>query len=140
MLAFENATKRNRPKLNAGDLVFARVVSSSLDMEPELACTNAQGKAAGYGPLQDGLVFDTDNAHARKLRARPPPPEVDKLSKALRWEFAVGANGRVWVKSPSAKVTAAVVNVLQLCARLDDADDVQAVLDRYQQTLGLTSK
>ncbi len=36
--------RRNRPNLNIGDLVYARVAVASRDMEPELACTDAAGK------------------------------------------------------------------------------------------------
>lgn len=44
-LAFEGATRRNRPNLVAGDLVYARVTAASRDTDPELACTDASGKA-----------------------------------------------------------------------------------------------
>lgn len=36
-LAFEGATKRNRPTLKTGDLIYARVISTSKHVEPELS-------------------------------------------------------------------------------------------------------
>jgi len=44
-LGFEGATRRNRPTLAPGDLVYARVAAASRDAGPELACTDASGKA-----------------------------------------------------------------------------------------------
>ena len=38
VLAFDGATKRNKPSFESGTLVFARVVACSKFMEPELSC------------------------------------------------------------------------------------------------------
>lgn len=43
-LAFEGVTRRNRPNLAPGDLVYARVTGASRDADPEIACTDAAGK------------------------------------------------------------------------------------------------
>ncbi|PPQ74427.1 hypothetical protein CVT26_001410, partial [Gymnopilus dilepis] len=56
-LAFEGATKRNRPNLKVGSLVYARVSLAHKDMDPELECFDAQTrKAEGYGELKGGFV------------------------------------------------------------------------------------
>ena len=47
-LAFEGATRRNRPSLAPGDLVYARVTVASRDADPEIACTDAAGKVHGF--------------------------------------------------------------------------------------------
>src|SRR3954453_17232230 len=59
-LAFESATKKTRPMLQAGDLVYARVSTASDYLDAvELECVSATtGKADGLGPLKDGMVFD----------------------------------------------------------------------------------
>lgn len=57
-LAFEGATKRNRPNLKVGSLLYARVSLSHKDMEPELECFDAQTrKSEGYGELKGGFVI-----------------------------------------------------------------------------------
>ena len=43
-LAFEGATRRNRPKLVEGDLVYARVVFAHKDTDTELTCLEVTGK------------------------------------------------------------------------------------------------
>lgn len=128
-LAFEGATKRNRPKLQPGDVVYARVAATSLDMDPELACTDAVGQAAGMGPLEKGFVFESDGGHARRLLAPRVPPELVKLGQSVAFEMAVGANGRVWVHSQAPRVTAAVVRALCESARAG-SEDAEATVRR----------
>ena len=75
-LAFEGATKRNRPNLKVravrqrssnpsdpmtssqvGSLLYARVSLAHKDMEPELECFDAQTrKAEGFGELKGGFL------------------------------------------------------------------------------------
>jgi exosome complex component RRP40 len=58
ILAFEGATKRNRPNLPLHSLVYCRVSLANPDMEPELECVNPKsGKADGFGELSGGYVF-----------------------------------------------------------------------------------
>lgn len=116
-LAFEGATKKTRPMLKGGDLVYARVssIGVSAGAEVELTCVNpATGKAepGGLGPLNGGMVFDVSTGMAARLiRASSSPVEdddgvegllvLDELGKKLEsvggFEIAVGRNGKVWV-------------------------------------------
>ena len=48
-LAFEGATRRNRPKLSEGDLVYARVTLAHKDVDTELSCIEASGKVGSLG-------------------------------------------------------------------------------------------
>lgn len=51
-LAFEGATKKTRPVLAPGALVYARVSLADRHMDPELECVSAAtGRADGLGPL-----------------------------------------------------------------------------------------
>jgi exosome complex component RRP40 len=55
-LAFEGATKRNRPNLQVGTLVYARVVMANKDMEPEISCISPQYKKVSIcGCLSYGM-------------------------------------------------------------------------------------
>jgi exosome complex component RRP40 len=64
--AFEGASKRNRPTLLPGDLVFARISFTDRDMETELECMNADGKTDGYGQLQDGYLLKCSTLMSKK--------------------------------------------------------------------------
>ncbi|XP_010523393.1 PREDICTED: putative exosome complex component rrp40 [Tarenaya hassleriana] len=59
VLAFEGGTRRNIPKFEVGTLIYVRVVKTNTGMNPELSCTDASGKAAEFGPLRDGFMFET---------------------------------------------------------------------------------
>lgn len=118
-LAFEGATKKTRPMLKPGDLVYARVTSVGIGpgAEVELACVNfATGKAepGGLGPLVGGMVYDVSTGMAARLMkassssSKKDPEDgvaglvvLEELGRRLEsiggFEIAVGRNGKVWV-------------------------------------------
>jgi exosome complex component RRP40 len=65
VLAFEGGTRRNIPKFEVGTLLYLRVVKTNIGMNPELSCTEASGKAALFGPLRDGFMFETSTGLSR---------------------------------------------------------------------------
>ena len=54
---FDGATKKNRPNLVIGDVVFARVSVANKDMEPEVVCLDAENRPEGFGEISDGMLF-----------------------------------------------------------------------------------
>ncbi|KAI9671604.1 MAG: exosome non-catalytic core subunit rrp40 [Trizodia sp. TS-e1964] len=118
-LAFEGASKKTRPTLPAGALVYARVATALKHMDPELECVNpATGKADGLGPLKGGMVFDISGGMARRLMMGSPGEQggvvvLEELAARLPFEVAVGRNGRVWVSSASLSATLAVGRAIQ---------------------------
>lgn len=109
-LAFEMATKKTRPQLAAGALVYARVSLANRHMDPELECVSATtGKADGLGPLTGGMLYDISLGMARRLLMRKSLEEgqvavLEELGAAgLAFETAVGRNGKMWVNSESVK-------------------------------------
>ena len=44
LAACAGATRRNRPNLQPGDLVYCRVLTASRNLEPTLSCVDASGK------------------------------------------------------------------------------------------------
>ncbi|KIW01061.1 uncharacterized protein PV09_07575 [Verruconis gallopava] len=116
-LAFEGATKKTRPQLHAGDLVYARVLSVSKHTDTEIQCYNENtGKAEGMGPLKSGMVFDVSCHFARKLMMgkRGGLVLLESMSEKVAFEIAVGRNGRVWVNSESVPVVVAVGRALTI--------------------------
>eukprot|EP00271_Cylindrocystis_brebissonii_P002226 TRINITY_DN12662_c0_g1_i2.p1 TRINITY_DN12662_c0_g1~~TRINITY_DN12662_c0_g1_i2.p1 ORF type:complete len:245 (+),score=68.90 TRINITY_DN12662_c0_g1_i2:493-1227(+) len=112
VLSFEGATRRNRPNLQVGAAVYARVVAQELDRPPELSCMDAAGKASGFGALTAGYIFSCSSGLARALLAHPPPAVLQALASHVAFELAVGLNGRVWVHSASPSSTVLVCNAL----------------------------
>lgn len=89
-------------------------------MDIELECAHpTTGKADGLGELKDGTIFDISLGMARRLLMANPPEEgrvcvLEELGeKGLRFEVAVGRNGRVWIDSESVKTTLTIGRALQ---------------------------
>lgn len=128
MLAFEGATRRNRPSLSAGDAVLARVEFAAADMEATLTCVASNGKAEGYGPLKGGYVIEVSTGYARTLMGGDAAV-LHELAKYLTFEVAVGRNGRVWIDGSTAKETVIVANAIAESALLS-ADDARVLAAR----------
>lgn len=120
-LAFEGATRRNKPNLQVGDLVYARVSAAPRDMDPELSCVDVTGKSSGYGPLTGGMTFTVSSAQARDIMSNPPPKALAALGTALQFELAVGLNGVVWVDSPSPAISVLVANAIPAIEGIGEA-------------------
>lgn len=109
-LAFEMASKKTRPNLPSGSLVYARVSLANRHMDPELECVSpATGKADGLGPLTGGMIYNISLGMARRLLMRKLVEEgkvviLEELGSAdLVFEMAVGRNGKMWVNSEDIK-------------------------------------
>lgn len=119
-LSFEGATKKTRPQLAQGNLVYARVTLANKHMDPEIECVSSStGKSEGLGPLTGGMIFDVSLGMARRLMLGNPPVQGelsvlrDLSNHGLAFEIAVGRNGKVWVDSKNIKTTMAVGRAIQ---------------------------
>ena len=118
-LSFEGATKRNRPTLKEGDLVYARVIVAHRDLDPEISCVDAGGRALGFGQLKGGTMMSVKTGLARRLLSRPPLPALVALGETLAFEMAVGLNGRVWINADAAATVATVRTALMHLETMD---------------------
>ncbi|KAK2463315.1 hypothetical protein APHAL10511_004626 [Amanita phalloides] len=112
-LAFEGATKRSRPNLKVGSLIYARVSLAHKDMEPELECYDAQTrKAEGFGELKGGFVVRCSLKMCRNLMD-PKHFLLPMLGSKFPVEIAIGMNGRVWINAKEARHTIAILRCIQ---------------------------
>ncbi|VDC00659.1 unnamed protein product [Peniophora sp. CBMAI 1063] len=112
-LAFEGATKRSKPNLKIGSLVYARVSLANKDMDPEIECFDAQTrKSEGYGELKGGFVTSCSLKMCRNL-LDPKHYLLPLLGSKFPLDAAVGVNGRVWVSCKEPKQTIAVVRCIE---------------------------
>ncbi|KAI5683422.1 hypothetical protein M9H77_04650 [Catharanthus roseus] len=135
VLAFEGGTKRNVPKFQVGTLIYVRVVKANTGMNPELSCMDANGKAAEFGPLKDGYMFESSTGLARMLLSSPTCPVLEALGKNLSFEIAIGLNGRVWVNADSPATVILVANAIMKSESLSAAQQkilVERLLKRVQ--------
>jgi exosome complex component RRP40 len=132
-LAFEGATKKTRPMLVPGDLVYARIVSASKHLDPELSCVYENSAANGLGPLKGGMVFDVSETFARRLGKKSAAKTglviLEVLGERVPFEVAVGANGRVWVGgNDSTRVVIGVGRALKIVDEKDLSEQGQRQL------------
>uniref|UniRef100_A0A8D8DG07 Exosome complex component RRP40 n=2 Tax=Culex pipiens TaxID=7175 RepID=A0A8D8DG07_CULPI len=126
-MAFEGATKKNRPDVNVGEVICARLLIANKDLEPELICVDSHGKKGKLGALQDGFVFNCSINLVRKI-LNPKCPFLDLLAKELAFEMAAGMNGRIWVKGKTVKETIAVGNAI-LAVEFKSNDELRELCD-----------
>ncbi|KAJ2902415.1 exosome complex exonuclease RRP40 [Zalerion maritima] len=130
-LAFEGVTKKTRPQLNPGALVYARVALAHKHMDVELECVSpSTGKADGLGPLVDGMVFNVSLGLARRLSMSKKENSkvivLDLLGDAgLVFEVVVGRNGRVWIGGGSVADTVLVGRALTQTDEEDHGPEAQ---------------
>ncbi|CEF63800.1 Exosome complex component RRP40 [Strongyloides ratti] len=112
-LSFEGATKRNKPNIKVGDVVYARVISTSKYLETELACIDKDNFARGLGVLPSGgMVFKVSLKHARRLLC-PKCKLLDFIGKEIKYESCIGINGRIWVKADTNQSIKCIVKIIQ---------------------------
>ncbi len=115
---FEGATKKNRPVLPEGTLVYCKVKQTCTHLRSKLSCKSKQTKKewmtgeAYYGELKEGMLLSVQVSTARRLEK-----EGDGLFKQIgglcNFEVCVGVNGRVWVKGQTVNDTVVISNILQ---------------------------
>ncbi|KFB45490.1 hypothetical protein ZHAS_00013425 [Anopheles sinensis] len=110
-IAFEGATKKNRPDVNVGDIVYARLLIAHPDIEPELVCVDSHGKKGKLGVLSGGFLLSCSLNLVRKI-LNPKCTFLGLLAKEIAFEMAAGMNGRIWVRGKTSKETIAVGNAI----------------------------
>lgn len=108
VLSFEGATKRNRPNLKVGTLIYGLITPSSFEggnsmMEPEVTCVDpTTGKSDGMGELDakegySGVIEGLSLSLVKSL-LRPSHPLLGYLANHFPFESAIGMNGIVWIR------------------------------------------
>ncbi|XP_072949593.1 exosome complex component RRP40 [Epargyreus clarus] len=110
-LSFEGATKKNRPEVQTGDVLYAKVLVAGKDMEPELLCVDSRGLKGRLGVLTDGFLFKCSLNLIRKI-LNPNCQLLNSLKNEWPFEMAAGMNGRIWIKAKSSRETLALGNAI----------------------------
>lgn len=82
-LAFDGASKKNKPDLQVGTAIYARIVTAARAMEPELSCQVLSGPKKDwvtgeslFGELKAGLVSRCSTGLAHRYVPSPVPPQL----------------------------------------------------------------
>ncbi|PIC51613.1 hypothetical protein B9Z55_002057 [Caenorhabditis nigoni] len=105
---FEGATKRNRPNLKTGDIIYATVFDTTPRTEAELTCVDDEKRARGMGQLNGGYMF----------------------------KITVGMNGRIWVNAPTTEEIIKIHDVINKSEFIIDEDEIiSLVQDSYTRSV-----
>lgn len=107
MMAFPNASRKNRPNLKIGQVVYARVCQDISEIDIEIECIDpTTGKEGGFGLLDEsGYVFLVNLNFANELLFNGNSPVLQQLASKCKFEIAVGLNGKIWLKCGEGLVT-----------------------------------
>ncbi|XP_022663664.1 exosome complex component RRP40-like [Varroa jacobsoni] len=120
--AFEGATKRNRPNLKPGDLLYCQIISAHTAMEAEVVCVNSYGRRGSLGVLEsDTSTLITLPLEVIHMLLSKECPLLTTLGKKIQYELAIGQNGKVWVNGSTIEKTMQICTALKACTKLSIA-------------------
>lgn len=132
-LAFEGATKKNRPDVHVEDAIFGRLITANRDTESEIVCVDSQGKKGKLGVLSKGFLFNASINLVRKV-LRTECPLMTALAKELHFEAVFGMNGKIWIRARTKKETIAVGNAILAAEHLSSKEIIK-MCDKIGQVL-----
>eukprot|EP00917_Polyrhabdina_sp_WS-2016_P013052 GHVP01028724.1.p1 GENE.GHVP01028724.1~~GHVP01028724.1.p1 ORF type:complete len:216 (-),score=29.15 GHVP01028724.1:12-659(-) len=94
--SFEDASKRKKPKIKIGALVYVNIIESDRDLEVEVSCVDENGKTGEYGELVDGMLI---RLYPGKVRRIIENNKLEEVGEKCSFEVAIGLNGRIWIKA-----------------------------------------
>ena len=130
-LSFEGATKRNKPNLSTGMLLYTRVQTSPQTMDPTLSCQlgphdggvprkDWMTNEGTYGELKGGTCRKISLGLARELLS-PRNVVLKELSSSLAFELCIGVNGMLWIHSSRPEYTILIQNAIMNSEVLTDS-------------------
>lgn len=127
---FPQATKKNRPKYENGDLVYCRVKVLRKNLPAELECMDSEtGNKDGFGILEaetgrHSAVLSCSLAYCRELLFNDK--DFSLLSKLVKnnlgFEVAIGVNGKIWICTKSLTETLCVYKILEACEKANKVE------------------
>lgn len=118
---FEGATRKNKPNLEVGSIVFARVLVANKDLEPELVCFDADNRSEGYGEVKPGGLLTRCSCSLSQALQRTGSPVLEALGKHFSFELIAGANGRFIINAGTVSETIAITSTIVQSEYLDPA-------------------
>jgi len=143
-LSFEGATKRNKPNLQTGMLLYARVQSAPDAMDPTLSCQlgphdggisrkDWMTNEGAYGEMKGGTATKISLGLAREL-LDPKNVVLYELGKSLAFEVCIGVNGFIWIHSTRPEYTILIQNAIKNSQIMEEAQ-VRGMVKALIQTV-----
>lgn len=127
MLSFEGATKKNKPELEVGDVVYCRIENCGRGMSPQLTCMSKKGTADGFGQLNGGLLSKC-SVNLSKSLLDPDNFLLNEIGRMIPYEIATGYNGRFWINASTAEQVIMVTTAILMSEGLNN-DQIKALIE-----------
>ncbi|EDO07980.1 exosome complex component family protein [Babesia bovis T2Bo] len=119
---FRGATKRNRPNINEGDVIFCQITKQypRNELPVEVSCLDVDDmkqwttKETYFGSLEGGFMFSVPIPYSYCLSGARCHV-LEKCAGRFKYEIAVGLNGRVWIKSTNEVDTILIARYIRMC-------------------------
>jgi len=138
-ISFQGATKRNRPDLKKGDIIYCRVIQAHLDLDPELTCIASNGITRDwssgetiYGELSGGCTLQVNNYIVKYLLA-PKCKLLKYLAQYINFEIVIGMNNIIWYKCKNPIDSIIIRNSIINCESLTSSEQeimVQSLISK----------
>ena len=132
-MAFDGASKRNKPDLKKGDVIYCCVKPVRSDVDVEVTCMATSGVKkdwssgeAMYGGLGQGLLSRVSIYLAHNL-LHPECVILKSLGEKLTFEIAIGMNGVLWIKGSDVAETVLIKNAVENSQTLSDEQTIAMV-------------
>jgi exosome complex component RRP40 len=132
---FEGATKKQKPNLNLGDIVFARVSKVNKFDTPMLSCINplehknwASGESY-FGNIKGGNLFDFDRINTWGFYK--DNYVLNRLNDMITYEIIIGFNGKMWINSDSAENIYAIHDLLMKSLKLSEEETEKEIHNTF---------
>jgi exosome complex RNA-binding protein Rrp4 len=137
---FEGATKKLKPIINLGDLVFARVSKINKFDSPVLSCVSeyagnkswASGESF-FGILNGGNVYDFPKNYVWDFYKGNYA--LQRLNDVANFEIVFGMNGKMWIKSDSSENISNIHEILIKSLKSDREEIEKLIHEKFVNKL-----
>ncbi|KAL4489871.1 hypothetical protein ABPG72_010770 [Tetrahymena utriculariae] len=137
---FEGATKKNRPNLRDGSLIFCKVTEANKYMKIKVDCIHPKIKKqwmtgeSFFGQIKDGMVANISIEYAKSIIG-----QGDFVFRAFKkyiksFETAIGSNGKVWIKTLQPQNTILILDALNKCKNMS-MEQIKVYVDQLSPLL-----
>jgi exosome complex RNA-binding protein Rrp4 len=136
---FEGATKKLKPIINLGDIIFARVSKVNKFDAPVLSCLSEHGNkswASGesfFGILNGGNVYDFPKIYSWDFYK--DNYALSRLYDVANFEIVFGMNGKMWIKSDTAENVSNIYEILLSSIKLDKDEIEKLIHEKFLNKL-----
>lgn len=117
-LEFDGATKRNKPNLQPGDLVYTRVIDYSKFMGGRLSCINKgltkKDSSNQLGQLKAGSLTQVPVYKQSILK-----PYLQRIGKCTKFQIALAKNGFIWINCARVQNLMLIINMIKAVTEED---------------------